>query len=144
MSLQGLERYGVGKWREISSELLPRWDETTLRVKASRLFGSQSLALYPGWKGNRCNHSQACKMYLHEPERLFSWPLLARSERHCLIALCPAPYLIPCGGREAVEAEFKINKEIGEKTGCWKTGYLVEDDNGSVKQALEELKSKRA
>ena len=38
-----------------------------------------------------------------------------------------------------MDAEYKKNKEIGEKTGCWKAGVLVEDDNGSVKKALEEL-----
>ena len=31
----------------------PQWDETALRIKASRLLGSQSLARYPGWKGDR-------------------------------------------------------------------------------------------
>jgi hypothetical protein len=38
---------------QISAALLPRWDETALRIKASRLLGSQSLARYPGWKGDR-------------------------------------------------------------------------------------------
>ena len=50
---QGLEKYGVGKWREISEELLPKWDDQAIRIKASRLMGSQSLARYVGWKGNR-------------------------------------------------------------------------------------------
>ena len=53
MAWQGLERFGVGKWSEIAAELLPRWDDQTLRVKAARLLGSQSLARYVGWKGNR-------------------------------------------------------------------------------------------
>lgn len=52
-TLQGLEKYGVGKWREISEELLPKWDDQAIRIKASRLMGSQSLARYVGWKGNR-------------------------------------------------------------------------------------------
>ena len=51
---QGLERFGVGKWAEISAELLPRWDDQALRIKATRLLGSQSLARYIGWKGTRC------------------------------------------------------------------------------------------
>ena len=38
---------------QISAALLPRWDETALRIKASRLLGTQSLARYPGWKGGR-------------------------------------------------------------------------------------------
>lgn len=50
---QGLEKHGVGKWGEICAELLPRWDEQAVRVKAARLMGSQSLARYVGWKGNR-------------------------------------------------------------------------------------------
>lgn len=36
--------------------------------------------------------------------------------------------------------ERAINREIGERTGCWKSGVLVEDDNGSVQKALDELK----
>ncbi len=49
--LQGLEKYGVGKWREISEEFLPKWDDQSLRIKSARLLGSQSLARYVGWKG---------------------------------------------------------------------------------------------
>lgn len=41
---KGLEEHGVGKWREISAAYLPAWDEQTLRIKSSRLLGSQSLA----------------------------------------------------------------------------------------------------
>ncbi|CAL8462744.1 g2277 [Coccomyxa elongata] len=90
---QGLEKYGVGKWGDICAELLPRWDEQAVRVKAARLLGSQSLARYVGWKGNR----------------------------------------------EAVEAEYSKNKELGERIGCWKGGVLVEDDDGSVRKALQDL-----
>jgi hypothetical protein len=57
-----------------------QWDETALRIKAARLMGSQSLARYPGWKGNRA----------------------------------------------AVEAEQRRNKALGDATGCWKSGVLVE------------------
>ena len=53
VAVQGLEQYGIGKWREISENLLPRWDDQNLRVKASRLMGSQSLARYIGWQGSR-------------------------------------------------------------------------------------------
>jgi hypothetical protein len=83
----------VGAWRDIRASLLPDWDETALRVKASRLLGSQSLARYPGWKGDRA----------------------------------------------AVEAEQQSNKEIGERTGCWKSGVLVEDDRGSVAAYFKSL-----
>jgi len=38
-----------------------------------------------------------------------------------------------------IDAEYAKNKAIGERTGCWKAGVLVEDDNGSVALALKEL-----
>ena len=87
---KGLEIHGVGGWRAMVDSLLPRWEETALRVKAGRLMGTQSLARYVGWKGNK----------------------------------------------EAVDAEFAKNKELGEVTGCWKGGVLVEDDAGSVAAEL--------
>lgn len=90
---EALEKHGVGNWREISEQYLPKWDDQAIRIKASRLMGSQSLARYIGWKGNR----------------------------------------------GAVDAERVINKAIGDRTGCWKAGVLVEDDAGSVRKALNEL-----
>ena len=51
--VQGLEKYGVGKWRDISEKLLPRWDDQALRLKAARLLGAQSLARYIGWQGSK-------------------------------------------------------------------------------------------
>ena len=87
---KGLEEFGVGGWRSMVDALLPRWDETALRVKAGRMMGTQSLARYVGWRGNK----------------------------------------------EAVDAEFAKNKELGEATGCWKGGVLVEDDAGSVAAEL--------
>ncbi len=41
--------------------------------------------------------------------------------------------------REAVEAEYTKNKELGERIGCWKGGVLVEDDDGNVRKALQDL-----
>ncbi len=114
----------MGSWRDIRSTLLPdvrahalaracaihvpharkrshalmllrlwprQWDETALRIKASRLLGSQSLARYPGWKGDRA----------------------------------------------AVDAEQARNRALGDATGCWKSGVLVEDDHGSVAKAIK-------
>ena len=49
-----METYGVGKWREMREALLPDWEEVTLRGKAARALGCQSLARYGGWKGDRC------------------------------------------------------------------------------------------
>ena len=88
---KGLERFGVGKWREIGAELLPGWDDQNLRIRACKLLGTQSLVRYVGWKGDKA----------------------------------------------AVEAEYAKNKAIGEATGCWKNGQLVEDDKGTVKKYME-------
>ena len=72
--------------------LLPEWDALSLRVKASRMMGTQSLARYPkGWRGDKAE----------------------------------------------VDAEYAKNKAIGEATGCWKNGTLVEDDHGSVHKYME-------
>lgn len=97
LALQGLERFGVGKWKDIILEYpeLKRYDDQFIRVKASRLLGTQSLARHVGWKGDRA----------------------------------------------AVDAEREKHRVIGEKTGCWKSGVLVEDDKGSVAKALEEWTS---
>ncbi|KAG2486117.1 hypothetical protein HYH03_015212 [Edaphochlamys debaryana] len=89
---KGLEVYGVGKWREISTEFLRgQWDDQQVRIRAARLMGTQSLQRYVGWKGSRA----------------------------------------------AVEAEYAKNKAIGEATGCWKGGVLVEDDHGTVRKYFE-------
>jgi len=91
--LAGIEKHGIGKWREIIGDSgdLTRYDETTVRVKASKLMGTQSLARHVGWKGDQA----------------------------------------------AVEREYAKHKRIGEATGCWKSGYLVENEEGAVAKALE-------
>ena len=43
--------------------------------------------------------------------------------------------------RSAVDKEFEKNKKLGERLGCWKGSYLVEDDAGSVRKALQGLKN---
>lgn len=53
MGMKALEKHGIGNWREISEQYLSKWDDQAIRIKASRLMGSQSLARYIGWKGNR-------------------------------------------------------------------------------------------
>lgn len=35
-----------------------------------------------------------------------------------------------------MDEEFAKNKALGESIGCWRGGYLVEDDAGSVRKAL--------
>jgi hypothetical protein len=42
------------------------------------------------------------------------------------------------GTKDEVDAEYQKHKEIGEQTGCWKSGTLVEDDDGSVAKLLAE------
>ena len=89
----GIAKYGIGEWGTIKEKLLPEWDTLNLRVKASRLMGTQSLARYPkGWKGDKA----------------------------------------------AVDAEYEKHKKIGEATGCWKNGTLVEDDHGSAAKYMQE------
>ena len=39
-----------------------------------------------------------------------------------------------------MDREFESNKALGERLGCWKGNYLVENDAGSVRKALQELK----
>ena len=41
------------------------------------------------------------------------------------------------GTKAEFEKEFKKNKELGEKLGCWKAGMLVDNDQGDVAQALK-------
>ena len=43
-----------------------------------------------------------------------------------------------------MEAEFRKNEELGERLGCWKGSYLVEDDEGSLRRALQELQQHTA
>lgn len=33
---RGLEKHGVGKWRQIGEELLPGWDDQQIRIKVMR------------------------------------------------------------------------------------------------------------
>ena len=35
-----------------------------------------------------------------------------------------------------MDAEQAKNRKLGEELGCWKTGVLVENDNGDVAKAL--------
>ena len=90
--LQGIEKHGVGKWREIIQDHadLSRYDDQFIRLKTARLLGTQSLARHMGWKGDAA----------------------------------------------AVQKEYEFHKRLGEELGCWKGGVLVENDQGSVAQAL--------
>ena len=42
------------------------------------------------------------------------------------------------GTKAEVEAEYAKHKKIGEATGCWKNGQLVEDDNGTAAKYMAE------
>ncbi|KAG0204017.1 hypothetical protein BGX28_003896 [Mortierella sp. GBA30] len=50
--IKGIEKHGIGHFREISEEFLPSWSGNDLRVKSMRLMGRQNLQLYKDWKGN--------------------------------------------------------------------------------------------
>ncbi|KAJ3226581.1 hypothetical protein HK099_004608 [Clydaea vesicula] len=50
--IKGIEKWGIGHFREISDEFLPDWQPNDLRIKAMRLIGRQNLQLYKDWKGN--------------------------------------------------------------------------------------------
>ncbi|KAJ2775962.1 hypothetical protein IWQ57_000119 [Coemansia nantahalensis] len=50
--LEGIERYGIGCFREISESLLPEWSGNDLRMKSIRVMGRQNLQLYKGWRGD--------------------------------------------------------------------------------------------
>ncbi|GFR52356.1 hypothetical protein Agub_g14900 [Astrephomene gubernaculifera] len=41
------------------------------------------------------------------------------------------------GIKEKVEQEYARNKAIGEATGCWKGGMLVDDTNGTLRKYFE-------
>ncbi|KAJ2454160.1 hypothetical protein EV183_001762 [Coemansia sp. RSA 2336] len=49
--LEGIEKYGIGHFREISENLLPQWSGNDLRMKAIRVMGRQNLQLYKDWRG---------------------------------------------------------------------------------------------
>ncbi|KAG0094328.1 hypothetical protein BGZ93_007345 [Podila epicladia] len=49
--IKGIEKHGIGHFREISEEFLPAWSGNDLRVKSMRLMGRQNLQLYKDWKG---------------------------------------------------------------------------------------------
>lgn len=72
---QGLEAYGVGKWREIITEYpeLRRYDEQFIRIKAARLLGTQSLARHIGWKGNKAAVDAEREKHRQLGERLGCW-----------------------------------------------------------------------
>eukprot|EP00128_Syssomonas_multiformis_P004308 Colp12_sorted_trinity150504_noHs@12585 len=50
--IQGISKYGVGFFDDISKNLLNDWTPNELRIKTIRLMGRQNLSLYKGWKGD--------------------------------------------------------------------------------------------
>lgn len=80
--------------------------------------------------------------------RACSWP--QGPSHFCLSMLAPAGSLLLLwtllpDAREAgrccradVDEECRRNRQLGEAIGCWRGGYLVEDDAGSVRKALAE------
>ena len=43
------------------------------------------------------------------------------------------------GDENAIKTEYEKNKDIGLKTGMWKAGTLVYDDNGVVLKMIQEI-----
>jgi hypothetical protein len=41
------------------------------------------------------------------------------------------------GGEEEIAEEYRKNKEIGQKFGCWKGGCLVNDDEGLIEESMK-------
>lgn len=66
---------------------------------------------------------------------LLRWRCVARS-LHFRTSL--PTFAALAGDRAAVDAQRERNRRIGEATGCWKGGVLVEDDAGSVAKWLAE------
>ncbi|KAI9597110.1 hypothetical protein BDF19DRAFT_435864 [Syncephalis fuscata] len=50
--IKGIEKHGIGHFREISEELLSEWSGNDLRLKCIRLIGRQNLQLYRDWRGD--------------------------------------------------------------------------------------------
>eukprot|EP00002_Diphylleia_rotans_P037652 TRINITY_DN8437_c0_g1_i2.p1 TRINITY_DN8437_c0_g1~~TRINITY_DN8437_c0_g1_i2.p1 ORF type:complete len:351 (+),score=82.58 TRINITY_DN8437_c0_g1_i2:55-1107(+) len=50
--IAGLEKYGVGNWKDIQQEFLKDWSEFEIRLRTARALGTQSIASYIGWKGS--------------------------------------------------------------------------------------------
>lgn len=109
-------------------------------------FAKQSCVLVPA-----CFHDQPQEHAL--PVHIIQPPLSTPTSQTLLYMSCCSRSTIHWAGpqtcfgyiaksREAVDAERAVNKAIGDRTGCWKAGVLVEDDAGSVKQALSELARK--
>lgn len=65
----------MGKWKEIINEYpeLRRYDEQYIRIKTSRLLGTQSLARHVGWKGNRAAVDAEREKHKTLGERLGCW-----------------------------------------------------------------------
>ncbi|KAI9209820.1 uncharacterized protein BJ171DRAFT_594835 [Polychytrium aggregatum] len=71
--IQGIEKYGIGHFREISEELLPNWQPNDLRIKTMRLMGRQNLQLYQGWRGGEPDIKLEHKKNRELGERLNAW-----------------------------------------------------------------------
>ena len=97
---KGIEKYGIdpSSWKKIIEEFCPGRDVLFIRIKASRVIGSQGLNRYHGWIGTK----------------------------------------------EEVQAEYQRNKAIGEATGCWKGGILVENDHGHAMAAIRKRDEEEA
>ncbi|GAX81856.1 hypothetical protein CEUSTIGMA_g9284.t1 [Chlamydomonas eustigma] len=70
---KGIERFGVGKCQEISMHLLPEWSDQQIRARTSKLMGSQSLARYSNWIGDKQAVQQEHERNKRLAEKLGCW-----------------------------------------------------------------------
>ncbi|WIA18127.1 hypothetical protein OEZ85_009605 [Tetradesmus obliquus] len=49
----GLAKHGIGRWRDIGQDMLPGWDDHSIRIKAAKLLGCQNLSWYYGRRFSR-------------------------------------------------------------------------------------------
>ncbi|KAG0255038.1 hypothetical protein DFQ27_006490 [Actinomortierella ambigua] len=60
--IKGIEKHGIGHFREISEEFLSAWSGNDLRVKTMRLVGRQNLQLYKDWKGGEAEMARELEL----------------------------------------------------------------------------------
>ena len=116
------------------AKLTDAWETTQVVVVETKAWGSQERALlYDGiakhgvgaWKDIR-------------KECLQRWDETTLRNKTAKLVGCQnlQRYHGWKASKEEIKREHEKNRALGEKLGCWKNGYLVEDDRKSVASAL--------
>jgi len=116
------------------AKLTDKWEASQVVVVETKAWGSQERALlYEGiakhgvgaWKDIRKEH-------------LHRWDEATIRIKTAKLVGCQnlQRYLGWKGSKEEIKREHEKNRTMGEKLGCWKNGYLVENDRKSVASAL--------